>query len=143
MAQAVINSAESLQTFIGTLRDLWTEHKFLRLSIKTGKDRSIDQNAITHVWYSQIARELREDSELGWKCYCKLHHGVPIMRLDPEFKASYDAVIKPLPYELKLIAMKNWPVSSIMTKSQLSQYAEAMQVDFRARGVDLQFPAES
>lgn len=61
MSAMVINSSDSLQRAIGDLRDLWNRHKFLRLSVKAGKDRSIPQNAITHVWYEQLARELRED----------------------------------------------------------------------------------
>ncbi|MFD2271807.1 hypothetical protein ACFS07_13245 [Undibacterium arcticum] len=142
MTALVANSAESLQSAIGELRDLWNRHKFLRISIKAGKDRSIPQNAITHVWYEQIARELREDNALGWKCYCKLHHGVPILRTeDDEFRGTYDAVIKPLSYEQKLIAMRCWPVTSLMTKEQLSKYAEAIQADFVPRGVRLEFPA--
>lgn len=141
MSAIVINSADSLRTAIGNLRDMWNRHKFLRVSVKAGKDRSIPQNAITHVWYGQIARELREDDELGWKCYCKLHHGVPILRAeDDEFRTTYDAVIRPLSYEQKLIAMRCWPVTSMMTKEQLSKYAEAVQADFAKRGVVLEFP---
>ena len=130
--------------FIGEIRSLWDKHKFLRVSIKTGKDRSLPQNAITHAWYSQLARELREDDELGWKCYCKLHHGIPILRAeDDEFRGAYDAVVRPLAYEKKLIAMRHWPVTSLMTKDQLSKYAEAMQADFLRRGVRLEFPEET
>jgi hypothetical protein len=141
MSAIVVNSAESLQRAIGDLRSLWDRHKFLRVSVKAGKDRSVPQNSLSHAWYAQIARELREDDELGWKCYCKLHHGVPILRAeDEEFRANYDAVIKPLSYEQKLIAMRCWPVTSLMTKEQLSKYAEAVQTDFAQRGVRLEFP---
>jgi hypothetical protein len=144
MSVQTINSAEALQSFIGDIRSLWDKHKFLRVSIKTGKDRSIPQNAITHVWYSQLARELREDDAMGWKSYCKLHHGVPILRAeDEEFRTAYDSVIKPLTYEQKLAAMKFWPVTQLMTKEQLSKYAEAMQGDFLRRGVRLEFPEEA
>ncbi len=141
MSALVINSAETLQRALGDLRDLWNQHKFLRVSIKAGKDRSLDQNAHTHVWYGQIARELREDDELGWKCFCKLHFGVPIMRLDEEFRECYDGSIKLLAYEQKLVAMRHWPVTSLMTKEQLSKYAEAVQAHFRTLGVLLEFPA--
>ena len=141
MSTFVINSADSLQSAIGNLRNLWGHHKFLRVSVKTGKDRSLPQNAFTHAWYGQIARELREDDDLGWKCYCKLHHGVPILRAeDEEFRETYDKAIKGLSYEQKLIVMRLLPVTSLMTKEQLSKYAEAVQADFRARGVSLEFP---
>jgi len=59
---------------------------------------------------------------------------------DAEFRDSYDAVIRPLSYENKLIAMRCWPVTSIMTKPQLSKFLEAVQVDFLARGTMLTFP---
>lgn len=143
MSAIVINSADSLQSAFGELREMWNRHKFLRLSIKAGRDRSIPQNALTHAWYGQIARELREDDELGWKCYCKLHHGVPILRAeDAEFRDTYDKAIKGLSYEQKLIVMRLFPVTSLMTKEQLSKYAEAVQTDFAQRGVLLEFPEQ-
>jgi hypothetical protein len=144
MTALIINSQESLQRALGDLREMWNESKFLRLNVKKGKDRSLDQNAISHCWYEQLARELREDDVLGWKCYSKLHLGVPILRAeDEEFRTAYDAVIKGLTYEQKLIAMKHWPVTSVMTIPQLSKYLEAMQAEFLRRGVKLEFPVEA
>lgn len=141
MTALVVNSAESLQSAIGSLRQAWDEHKFLRINVKTGVDRSMSQNALTHAWYGQIARELREDDELGWKCYCKLHHGVPILRAeDAEFRDTYDTAIKGLSYEQKLKVMRFFPVTSLMSKQQLSKYAEQVQMDFAQRGVHLEFP---
>ena len=141
MTSYTINSDTSLQNFIGEIRETYEKFKFLRANVKTGKDRSLPQNAITHAWYEQLARELREDDAIGWKCYCKLHHGVPILRAeDEEFRDVYDQVIKGLSYEQKLIAMRSWPVTSLMTKEQLSKYATAVQADFLNRGVLLKFP---
>jgi hypothetical protein len=84
MSAWIVNSDLSLQSFIGDIRDLFRQHKFLKLSAKIGKSRSIDQNAISHCWYEQLARELKEDDALGWKAYCKLHHGVPLLRAEDE-----------------------------------------------------------
>ena len=141
MTAWVINSESALQSAIGDLREMWNTYKYVKINAKTGKARSLDQNAISHAWYEQLSRELKEDDILGWKCYCKLHHGVPILRADDEeFRESYDSVIKGLTYEQKLISMRVWPVTSIMTKEQLSKYLEAMQADFLPRGVRLEFP---
>jgi len=141
MSAWTINSDSSLQAFLGDIRDIYKLNKFVKISAKVGKARSLDQNAISHAWYEQIARELKDDDLIGWKAYSKLHHGVPILRLeDDQFKAFYDAAIKPLTYEQKLSAMKYTPVTSIMTKPQLSKYLEAMQSDFMAKGVYLEFP---
>lgn len=143
MTALVINSDNSLQSVIGELREMYRQHRYVKISAKTGKARSLDQNAISHAWYEQLARELREDDALGWKCYCKLHHGVPILRAeDEEFREAYDATIKGMTYEQKLMVMRMLPVSSLMTKPQLSKYLEAMQADFHRRGVRLEFPPE-
>lgn len=100
------------------------------------KRRTPAQNAFSHAWYGEIAEALPEDDALGWKCYCKLHHGVPILRAeDEEFRMAYDGSIKPLPYEKKLIAMRVFPVTSRMNTAQLTKYADAVRDDFAARGV--------
>ncbi len=137
-----INSDTSLQSAIGDLREAYRAHKFLRVAVKTGKARSIPQNSISHEWYSQVSRELREDTPLSVKCFCKLTMGVPIMRAeDEEFRKLYDLVIRPLSYEKKLEAMKVWPVTSLMNKDQLSQYLAAMQAAYADR-VQLVFPEQ-
>lgn len=137
-----INSDTSLQQAIGDLREAFKAHKFLRLSVKTGKARSLDQNGISHVWYEQISRELREETPLGVKCFCKLHYGVPILRAENEdFRTQYDTVLKPLSYDKKLLAMNFLPVTSLMTKPQISQYLSAMQEAYADR-VRLEFPEQ-
>lgn len=141
MTIITVNSDTSLQEILGDIREKYEKHKYLRVTIKTGKDRSIKQNNVTHRWYEQIARELREDDVVGWRCYCKLHHGVPILRTDDEeFRTAYDAaILHKMSYADKLLIMKFMPVTSIMTKEQLTKYAEAVQADFRKRGVMLEF----
>lgn len=141
MTDWIANSEPALQTLIGDLREMWRQHKFLRVTAKAGKARSLDQNAISHAWYQQMAREDRQDDELGHKGYCKLHHGIPILRAeDAEFRAFYDGALKGLTYEQKREAMKYVPVTSLMTKPQLSKYLEAVQSDYATRGVHLEFP---
>jgi hypothetical protein len=143
MSTWIVNSDTSLQKFIGDLREAYFKHRYIKISAKVGKDRSLDQNAISHAWYEQLARELKEDDALGWKSYCKLHHGVPILGVEDEkFRAFYNASLRNLSYEQKLEAMKFVPITSLMTKPQLSRYLENMQADFLKRGVRLEFPAE-
>ncbi|HLP99188.1 MAG TPA: hypothetical protein VK149_12170 [Sideroxyarcus sp.] len=143
MTALTINSDNSLQDAMGVLRELYQRNRYLKLNVKVGKARSLDQNAISHAWYEQLARELREENALGWKSFCKLHFGVPILRAeDEEFRTAYDSSVKHLTYEQKLQAMHFVPVTSLMTKPQLSQYLEAMQQHFAARGVRLEFPKD-
>lgn len=142
MSEIAVYSDTTLAQALGEVRDAFRVHGRCKVKVTTGK-RSINQNDLSHVWYEQLACELREDDALGWKCYCKLHHGVPILRAeDSEFRETYDAVLLPLTYEQKREAMKCWPVTSLMTKAQLSKYLEEVQKDFDKRNVRLEFPME-
>lgn len=142
MAEFVVNSDVSLQQAIGGLRDEYRQHRYVRVQTKAGTKRSLDQNAIAHAWYAQIERELREGTALDAKCEAKLYCGVPILRAeDADFRASYDALVKGrFSNEEKLELMRWFPVTSLMTKDQLSQFLEAMQKHWGKRGVQLQFP---
>lgn len=144
MTQVIVNSAETLSRLIGDLRAAWDRHKFLRVNIKTGKDRSLDYNALSHCWYVQVANELREDDAAGVKAFCKLHFGVPILRTeDADFREFYDTAMKnALTYEQKLKAMRFVPVSSLMTQDQFDRYAHEVQ-DHYAPRVKLEFPKKN
>lgn len=144
MSKHILNSEVAMQSFIGVLRELWHARRYLEVSVKEGKHRSIEQNAVMHGWFGQVARELRDDNERGVKRFCKLHFGVPILRSeDEEFREAYDQVVKPLPYEDKLKAMDILPVTSRMTTIQLEVFMADMQDHYRKRGVSLEYPKES
>ena len=135
-------TAGNLSRAIGDLREQVREHGRVRMRVAPLL-RGLSQNDISHVWYEQVALELREDTALGVKCESKLHCGVPILRAeDADFRAVYDAVIRPLTYENKLEAMKAWPVTSLMNKSQMSAYLDAMATHWAKRGVILTRPTQ-
>lgn len=140
--ELTVYSESSLHHTLGEIRQAYKAHKFLRLRVKAGKARSLDQNAISHAWYEQVARELREDDALGVKRECKLLYGVPLLRAEEaEFRAKYDALVRGrFDYAEKLELMDWLPVTSLMTKDQLSRYLDAMQKAYDKRGVSLQFP---
>jgi hypothetical protein len=145
MEPLIVNSDPSLQDAFGRLREDYAQHRYLCVTWKTGKHRSLPQNDQDHVWYEQLARELREDDKRGWTRFCKLHFGVPIMRSeDADYRAAYDATIRTLSYDQKLIAMDHWPVTRLMTKKQIKQYQTDMQDFFRTRhGVELKYQPKS
>lgn len=141
MPSFIVNSEQAFSKTVGALRELWREHRYLKLSVKAGTTRSLPQNDIQFVWYGQMAMEDRQEDEQGHRRYCKLHHGVPILRsADEEWRQAYDRIIKPLAYELKLEAMDHWPVTSQMTKRQMTAYLEAVQKDYARKGIALEFP---
>ena len=105
----------------------------------TTKKRSLDQNSLQHDWFCDLARRYPQDDAKGWKRYCKLHFGVPILRAeDEQFREFYDRHIKSFTYEDKLQAMDYLPVSSLMTTKQMSQYLERIQQEWPF----LQFPMQ-
>jgi len=139
VSELIINSETSLSEVIGEIRARWQRSKYLRIVVRERK-RSLSQNDQTHVWYEQIAKELREDTPLGVKNFCKLHYGVPILRAeDEDFRKFYDKAIRGLAYPDKREAMAYVPVTSIMTVAQLKQYTDKMQEEWAKRGVILKF----
>lgn len=126
---------------INWLKTLTPNVKHLLTAKKWTKKRTLDQNAQSHVWYAQIAESLKEESAQGWARYCKLHHGVPILRAnDAEYREFYDKAIKNnLRYEDKLKAMDFVPVTRLMNTEQFNWYFECLQDEFFKRGVKLEF----
>lgn len=136
-----ITNEIALQTAIGEIRQAYAKDGRVKLKWTTGRKRSINQNDLSHVWYAQMARELPQESGPGWRSFCKLHFGVPILRMqDSDFRAFYDGALLGLTYEQKRAAMAYVPVTSLMTKEQLSQYLEAVREHFATLGCQLQWP---
>ena len=143
----IVNSTESLAQAVGTLKTMFHKHKFLRLDIKTGRDRTLDQNAILHAWIQQLTDQGGEHTFDGYRNFCRLHFFIPILRAENEdFRAVYDECLKGLPYEKKLTAMTLVSgISSICTTDQFSRALEQMQKHFATLENDcvfLEFPEE-
>lgn len=60
--KTIINSEKSLYDHIEQLRTEFKEHKYLRVDVKTGKQRTNLQNASLHLYCELVANEL---SRLG------------------------------------------------------------------------------
>lgn len=100
--------------------------------------RSLDQNALSHAWYREIAT-ITGDTPMDIRCECKLRYGVPILRAESEeFRADYDRVVKPHDYETKLKIMRWLPVTSLMNTPQMTAYLNDMALDYSRQGVILE-----
>jgi hypothetical protein len=144
MSQVVINSLPSLRKHQRDIEQDYHKYKFLRLTVKEGTGRSVDQNALSHAWYNEIATQIADTPE-SVKCECKLRFGVPILRAeDADFREMYDTgILRSLSYEQKLKAMRYIPVTSNMSKPQLSRYLEHVQMSYAQQGVIVNFPDEA
>jgi len=115
------------------------------VTIAKGKNRSIEQNRLQRLWLNEAAEQLDNNQTAEeLRGYCKLHFGVPILRESNEdFRAAYDRVIKPLAYELKLLAMMeplDFPVTRLMTTKQSTEYLDAIHKHFSELGCRLTDP---
>lgn len=122
-------------TLLGTLKRPFTaEHR-------QGADRSLDQNALQFKWAQEASQQRGDMTVEEVRCEWKLHFGVPILRAEnDDFRAVYDEAIKPLPYELKLKAMRFIPVSSEMTVKQMTAYLDTIQRECAEQGIRLTDP---
>ncbi len=61
-----INSSASLAAFKANVERLYNEHKYITFSAPSiGKDRSIDQNSLFHVWLTEyVAYRLKKDRRI-------------------------------------------------------------------------------
>lgn len=126
-----INSDHTEAAFIRHVKTLREQHKYITFSApRIGADRSLSVNALSHAWFAFCDKMLGEPEGTA-RNMCKLHFGVPIMReADEQFRAAYDQVIKPLEYSDKLAIMAYWPVTSIMSREQMTRFLDAVQMHY-------------
>jgi hypothetical protein len=122
------------------------QHKLpFTVDITPGRHRSVEQNKLQRLWMKEIADELGDTPE-HWRGYCKLTIGVPILRQEnDDFRAKYDAAVRPLPYLQKLAIMSeplDLPVTRLMTTVQKTAYLDRVFRHFSEQGVVLTIPPE-
>ena len=107
------------------------------------ESRSNQQNALYYKLLSELAKQ--GDSTIDeYRAISKLEIGVPIMRQDDDFRAKYDAIVRPLPYETKIGIMKmDFPVTSLMTVEQMQVFIDNFYMYWAQRGYILNQPGES
>ena len=60
MSEVVINSQQSLDAYIEHLKGQFDKHKYLRVDVKTGKQRTLTQNASLHLYCGHVAEALND-----------------------------------------------------------------------------------
>lgn len=127
------------------IRQIETHALPMCVSVEKGGKRSDRQNRLNRQWMQDIAAQCEGYDAEGARAFCKLHHGVPILRNeDAEFREKYDRVFRPLPYETKIELMKvpfDFPVTRLMKVNQEHRYLNAVAMDFAERGVVLTDPS--
>ena len=115
----------------------------ITVSWTQGAPRSNAQNRLAQRWFKDISTQLGDQNHEDVRAECKLRFGVPILRAENEtFRLSYDRVIKALPYEQTLDAIKAFdlPVTRLMTVKQMTAFMDEMQRHWSGQGVRLTDP---
>lgn len=139
-----VNSAAKLSEAIHKLTQLYRDKKFVVVSMRPGKERTLDQNALWFAMYQRIAQMTQIGDVDDARRYCKLHFGVPIMRRDcEEFRDGWNRIFLHLPYEEKLRLMgecslmgpDGFPVTRLFNRKQGIEYTDRIVAEFAGRGV--------
>lgn len=139
-----VNSTIKLSEAISKLTSMFRDKKFVVVSLRPGKDRTLDQNALWFAFYKRIAEMTQIGDAADARRYCKLHIGVQILlNEDPEFQQAWYRVMRHLPYEEKLAMMgecklfgpDGFPVTSLFNRAQGVAYTDRILAEFTARGV--------
>ena len=139
-----VNSASKLSEAITKLTAAYREHKFVVVSLRPGKDRTLDQNALWFALYQRIAQMTQIGDVEDARRYCKLHFGVPIMRnADEGFRDAWNRMFLRLDYEQKLEMMgpcaifgpDGFPVTRLFERAQGIAYTDKIVSEFTAKGV--------
>lgn len=114
------------------------------VDIEDGRNRSVEQNRLSHKWYTEIAEQTGEAVE-DVRARCKLEIGVPIMREASErFRKTYDENIRVLPYDGKLAVIRDMdvPVTRLMNVEQMSTYMDHVFQRHAEFGIALTVPPD-
>jgi hypothetical protein len=113
------------------------------VDIESGRDRSSEQNRLSHKWYKEISEQTGEAVE-DVRARCKLEIGVPILREDKAFRKTYDRLIRPLDYEdkLDLIRATDMPVTRLMNVEQMTRYMDEVFERHAKFGIALTIPPD-
>ena len=90
--------------------------------------REIAQNSINWHWCGLIAKEKKEETPNNIHIENKLDYGVPILARDKDFMITW----QPFRYytrEAKLRVLKIIPITSIMTREQMTEYLSTFKQD--------------
>lgn len=139
-----VNSAARLSEAITKLTAMYREKKYVVVSLRPGKDRTLDQNALWFALYQRIAQMTEIGDVEEARKYCKLHFGVPVMRAaDADFREGWNRLFLHLEYEKKLELMGScalfgpdgFPVTRLFNRAQGIAYTDQIVAEFSDKGV--------
>ena len=134
-----LSEKHQLQAFNDWVKSEWI-HGRAPVVQRMAQDRTLSQNSMFWEMYRNIGNQIGESATFVCRT-CKLHYGVGIRKaVDPEFTEMYNTIIKPHPYQLKLLLMDDLRITSTFTKELGSEYIEAIIHAYGERGITVRRP---
>ena len=123
---------ENAIRMINTIDLTKLEKEVIRVHIHTVEDdRTLQQNALQHKWYQEIAKQRGDMMPIEVKCECKLLIGIPLLCAhDSDFGEKWQAVAVNMEHESLLYLMKYFDVTSLFTKKQATEYMNEIQMQY-------------
>lgn len=142
MPSRACHSIEDLQSWCRFLMGNLQPQLPVTVSWKKGASRSLDQNALLWKWNGEIAAQLGDTTPEEVHAENKLTVGIPILRENDDFRETYDATLRPLPYERKLKLMEGELISvtRVMTTKEMSRFMDEVYRKWTERGMQLTLP---
>ncbi len=138
MAHRIITNATELDAFVTLLTGLKLP---VTVEWAPGRDRTKEQNRLQFLWAREAAEQRGDRTPEEQRNEWKLRFGVPILREDsPEFRETYDRLIKPLSYEQKVKAMGLIAVTSLLKVKQMVRYLDVIDRECSEEGIVLTAP---
>ena len=108
--------------------------------------RSLQQNNLQYTWHME-ASEQGDCTASEYRAYCKAHFGIPILfESNPDFRDKFKKITIGMNYEQKMLLMTppvDFPITSLMTVKQHSEYLDKVYVFYTSKGFRLSLPTNS
>ena len=108
--------------------------------------RSLQQNNLQYTWHLEASQQ-GDCTASEYRAYCKAHFGIPILfESNPDFRDKFKIITSGMTYEQKMLMMTppiDFPVTSLMTVKQHSQYLDKVYVFYAGKGFRLSLPTNS
>jgi hypothetical protein len=114
------------------------------VDITEGRDRSTEQNRLSHKWYREISDQTGEEIE-DVLARCKLKYGLPIlMRSSEAFRDLCRRRIKPLTHAERVEVIRDFdiPITRLMKVDQMTRYLDEMFRHHAEFGIALTVPED-
>lgn len=136
----IANSQTSLAECLGCAGKLWREHKYMKMTLSFGRDRSLEQNRLLHKWFTEIADQRAEHTAAEIKVICKRQFFIPVLRGEDEaFNDILNSLVG-MSEEQKNALVELLPVTSICTIKQMSTCMDQIFMHYTGLGVELTQP---